>query len=210
MGQHSLPFSSQPSPPEKILFTRGYRYIAGIDEAGRGPLAGPVVAAAVMLPQCHSLKGVLDSKQLRPRTREKLYETVRSQSVCYGIGIVDQWEIDRINIHQASLKAMEIALNNLCEPADFLLIDGIHRINTPIPQKPIKHGDRISPLIGAASILAKVVRDRLMERYHQCYPYYNFARNKGYGTREHQRALNEYGYCSLHRKTFKGVRAETV
>jgi ribonuclease HII len=130
---------------------------------------------------------------------------VQSQCVCYGIGIVDQWEIDRINIHQASLKAMEIAVSNLDEPAEYLLIDGIHRINTPIPQRPVKHGDRISPLIGAASILAKVVRDRIMERYHQCYPCYNFAQNKGYGTREHQRALKQYGYCSLHRKTFRGV-----
>jgi len=205
MGQQSLPFSSHPSLPENILFDRGYRYIAGIDEAGRGPLAGPVVAAAVMLPRDHSIKGVLDSKQLRPSTREKLYKMVQSQSVCYGIGIVDQWEIDRINIHKASLKAMEIAVSNLCEPAEYLLIDGIHTITTPIPQRPVKHGDRISPLIGAASILAKVVRDRIMERYHQCYPCYNFAQNKGYGTREHQKALKQYGYCSLHRKTFRGV-----
>ena len=205
MGQHSLPFSSHPSLPENILFNRGYRYIAGIDEAGRGPLAGPVVAAAVMLPRGHSIKGVLDSKQLRPSMREKLYEMVQAQSVCYGIGIVDQWEIDRINIHKASLKAMEIAVSNLCEPAEYLLIDGIHTITTLIPQRPVKHGDRISPLIGAASILAKVVRDRIMERYHQCYPYYNFAQNKGYGTREHQKALKQYGYCSLHRKTFRGV-----
>jgi ribonuclease HII len=205
MGQYPLPFSSHTIPPEKILFERGYLYVAGIDEAGRGPLAGPVVAAAVVLPRNHSMQGVLDSKQLRPSMREKLYEMVQSQCVCYGVGIVDQWEIDRINIHQASLKAMEIAVNNLCEPVEYLLIDGIHHINTPIRQRPIKHGDRISPLIGAASILAKVVRDRIMERYHQCYPCYNFAQNKGYGTREHQRALKQHGYCSLHRKTFKGV-----
>lgn len=205
MGQHSLPFSPDPCPPENILFKRGYRYIAGVDEAGRGPLAGPVVAAAVILPRGHVIQGVRDSKQLKPSTRETLYGMVQSQSVCYGIGIVDQWEIDRINIHQASLKAMEIAVSNLCEPAQYLLIDGINRINTSIPQRPVKHGDRISPLIGAASILAKVVRDRIMERYHQCYPYYNFAQNKGYGTQEHQRALRQYGYCSLHRKTFRGV-----
>lgn len=193
------------SPPEDVLFKQGYRYIAGIDEVGRGPLAGPVVAASVILPENHSLTGILDSKKLSPQRREKIFEVIQSQSLSYGFGIVDQWEIDRINIHRASLRAMEIAVNNLYGPIEYLLIDGIHPINSSIPQVTVKHGDYISPLIGAASVMAKIIRDRIMEKYHQLYPVYNFARNKGYGTQEHLEAIKQYGYCSLHRKTFKGV-----
>jgi len=210
MRKQSLPFSSCPVPPENTLFKQGYRNIAGIDEAGRGPLAGPVVAAAVVLPPNHSLRGTFDSKLLSFSRREKIFEIIRSQSICYSFGIVDQWEIDRINIHQASLKAMEIAVNNLPSEVEYLLIDGIYPINSSIPQKTVKHGDRISPLIGAASILAKVIRDRIMEKYHQLYPYYNFAKNKGYGTQEHQKALKQFGYCPLHRKTFRRVISSRI
>ena len=196
------------SPPERALFKQGYRYIAGIDEAGRGPLAGPVVAASVILPRQHSLPEVLDSKKLSPSLREELFHVIRRESLSFGIGIVDQWEIDRINIHRASLRAMEIAVSHLDGPVDYLLIDGIHSIKSSIPQLPVKHGDFLSPVIGAASVLAKVIRDRLMERYHQLYPLYNFAKNKGYGTEEHREALQAYGHCSLHRKTFVGVLSQ--
>lgn len=203
MGKYPPPFYS--SPPEKALFAQGYHYIAGIDEAGRGPLAGPVVAAAVILPENHSLRGTLDSKKLTPSMREKVYEIILSQSIAFGFGVVDQREIDRINIHRASLKAMEIAVSNLPLSVEYLLIDGLHPINVSIPQKPLKYGDFVSPLIGAASVMAKVVRDRIMEKYHQVYPCYNFAKNKGYGTQEHVEAIRKYGHCPLHRKTFKGV-----
>jgi len=193
------------SPPENALYAQGFQYIAGIDEVGRGPLAGPVVAAAVLLPANHSISGPLDSKKLSPQKREKIYPLILEQSLAYGIGIVDNWEIDRINIHQASLKAMEIAVNHLSHPLDFLLIDGPYPIKSVIPQKTIIQGDLISPLIGAASIIAKVIRDRIMENYHYIYPRYNFKNNKGYATPEHLKALRECGFCAIHRKSFKGV-----
>jgi ribonuclease HII len=192
-------------PPENALFAQGYRFIAGVDEVGRGPLAGPVVAAAVILPADHSIKGPLDSKKLSPSAREKVFDMVLDRALAFSFGIVDQWEIDRINIHQASLKAMTIAVNHLPRPVEYLLIDGAHPMNSLIPQKPIIQGDLKSPLIGAASVIAKIIRDRIMEKYHQIYPYYNFKNNKGYGTKEHLTALRQYGFCSLHRKSFRGV-----
>jgi ribonuclease HII len=195
-------------PPEDALFRRGLRYLAGIDEAGRGPLAGPVVAAAVILPEHHPLADVRDSKELSQSAREKMFERIRAHALACGFGVVDQWEIDRINIHQATLKAMEIAVGNLHHPLEHLLIDGLYPIRSSIPQTTIVDGDRISRLIGAASILAKVIRDRIMEKYHELYPWYNFARNKGYGTREHLEMLRLHGYCALHRKTFRGVLGE--
>ncbi len=200
-------FPSQGPPPEDHLFRRGYRRVAGVDEAGRGPLAGPVVSAAVVLSKGHPFKGVLDSKQLRPRQRDHIFEMILAESITVGVGIVDQWEIDRINIHRASLKAMEIAVNNLKSPADFLLIDGLYTTSVPLPQKAVKYGDILSCAIGAASVVAKVIRDRIMERYDEAYPLYGFAKNKGYGTREHREAIQQHGYCSLHRKSFSGVAA---
>jgi ribonuclease HII len=192
-------------PPEKTLYAQGYHYVAGVDEVGRGPLAGPVVAAAVILPADHSIKGPLDSKRLSPTMREKVFEMVLDRSFAFGFGIVDQWEIDRINIHHASLKAMALAVNQLPQPVEYLLIDGAYPINNIIPQKTIIQGDLLSPLIGAASVIAKIIRDRIMEKYHHIYPYYNFKNNKGYGTQEHLRALRQHGFCSLHRKSFRGV-----
>lgn len=193
------------SPPEDALFRQGVRFLAGIDEAGRGPLAGPVVAAAVVLPQHHSLADVRDSKELSQSARERLFDRIWRNALACGFGIVDQWEIDRLNIHHATLKAMEIAVENLHHPLDHLLIDGLYPIRNTLPQTTVVDGDRLSRFIGAASILAKVLRDRIMEYYHHCYPWYNFARNKGYGTREHLQMLRRYGHCALHRKTFKGV-----
>lgn len=192
-------------PPEDALFRQGVRYLAGIDEAGRGPLAGPVVAAAVILPQQHALADVRDSKEVSQSAREKLFDRIWAHALACGFGIVDQWEIDRLNIHQATLKAMEIAVDNLHHPLEHLLIDGLYPIRSTIPQTTVVDGDRLSRFIGAASILAKVIRDRIMDHYHHCYPWYNFARNKGYGTREHLEMLRRHGHCALHRKTFRGV-----
>lgn len=191
--------------PEWALYGKGYRYLAGVDEVGRGPLAGPVVAAAVILPPCCELIGLADSKRLTSLKREKLYTEIIKVALSVGIGRIDQAEIDTINILKASLKAMAMAVNDLSCPVDYVLIDGIFPIATDIPQMTLKRGDSISMLIAAASVVAKVTRDKIMEEYHDQYPWYNFARNKGYGTREHLNALKRYGYSPLHRKTFKGV-----
>ncbi|MCK5514112.1 MAG: ribonuclease HII [Deltaproteobacteria bacterium] len=191
--------------PEYSLYKKEYRYIAGIDEVGRGPLAGPVMAAAVVLPPYCELPGIDDSKKLTPLKREKLYVDIFEAALSVGIGRVDQVEIDKINILNASLKAMAIALNNLSCPVEYVLVDGIFPVATDISQMTLKKGDSKSVLIAAASVVAKVTRDKIMEEYHDQYPCYNFARNKGYGTREHLDALKKYGCSPLHRKTFRGV-----
>ena len=199
------------SPQDMDFFERqchrgGYRAVAGIDEAGRGPLAGPVVAAAVIFPRGWIDEEVVDSKKLSPKKREELHDRILSCSQSVGIGIVDQGEIDRTNILQATLKSMEIAIGRLSPPPDYLLVDGINGVPIPIPQRLIKRGDTLSISIAAASIVAKVTRDKLMMEYHEKYPQYNFAKHKGYGTREHLEAIREFGYCELHRKSFKGVK----
>ncbi len=191
--------------PEYSLYKKGYRCIAGIDEVGRGPLAGPVMAAAVVLPPYCELPGIADSKKLTPLKREKLYADIFKVALSIGIGRVDQVEIDKINILKASLKAMAIALNNLSCPVEYVLVDGIFPVATDISQMTLKKGDSKSMLIAAASVVAKVTRDRIMEEYHDQYPCYNFAQNKGYGTKEHLNALKRCGYSPLHRKTFRGV-----
>jgi ribonuclease HII len=184
----------------------GYRHIAGVDEAGRGPLAGPVVAAAVVLPADFSDPHVTDSKKLTPARRGRLYRTIYGRALTVGIGIVDAVEIDRINILQASLLAMAIAVNNLSPSPDYLLIDGTFPIPVDLPQKPIAKGDALSITIGAASIVAKVTRDRLMDIYHLHYPHFGFARHKGYPTRDHREAIRVFGCSPIHRRTFRGVR----
>jgi ribonuclease HII len=194
------------SSPESILYSKGYRYVAGVDEAGRGPLAGPVVAAAVVLPPNHPFPRVNDSKKLTPLQREKAYADIVSGALSVGVGIIDHDEIDRINILKASLKAMDRAVAQLTCPVDYLLVDGIHPIPGATSQMAVKDGDSLSLPIAAASIIAKVIRDRMMDIYHLHYPCYNFACNKGYGTREHLEAIRNYGYCPLHRKTFRGVK----
>ena len=191
---------------EKKATAKGYKEIAGIDEAGRGPLAGPVVSAAVILPPAFSVAGVIDSKKLSAKKRVQLYQEIYSQAVSVGIGIVDPVEIDRINILQASLLAMSMATNNLRPQPECLLIDGPFRIPSHLPQKPIAKGDTLSVSIAAASIVAKVTRDRLMERYHEYYPQFDFFRHKGYPTRAHKEAIRKFGYCPIHRRTFKGVK----
>ena len=191
---------------EKKATREGYNPIAGIDEAGRGPLAGPVVSAAVILPHVLPIAGVIDSKKLSAKNRSRLYEEIYSQAVSIGIGIVDPAEIDRINILQASLLAMSMAVENLKPQPECLLIDGPFQISTRLPQKPIAKGDALSVSIAAASIVAKVTRDRLMERYDEYYPQFGFARHKGYPTLAHKAAIRQFGYCPIHRRTFRGVK----
>ena len=191
---------------EKTAQKNGYVSIAGIDEAGRGPLAGPVVSSAVILPDSFLHAEITDSKKLSPQSRDALYEKIYDGAISIGTGIVDALEIDRINILQASLLSMKMAIDNLNPRPDFLLIDGIHRIPDRIPQQPIPKGDALSVSIAAASIIAKVTRDRLMERYHLDYPQFGFAQHKGYPTKKHKAAIRKYGYCPIHRLTFSGVK----
>jgi len=192
--------------PEKEIYAKGYRLIAGVDEAGRGPLAGPVIASAVILPENWDIPGIADSKKLSANKRERLFIEIYEQAKSVGIGIVYQREIEKINILQASLKAMQLSLADLQFQTDYVLVDGIHSISTMIPQSTIIKGDAISPSIAAASIIAKVTRDRMMVEYHDKYPRYNFAGNKGYGTKEHMFAIKRFGCCEIHRRTFRGVR----
>ncbi len=191
-------------PFEENARARGFQVVAGLDEAGRGPLAGPVVAAAVVLPCLRTLKGVKDSKLLTPDKREKTLALLERKALGIGVGVVEAEEIDRINILQASLKAMEIALQRLPVPPDFLIIDGSNRLKRiPIIQQAVPQADRYCLSVAAASIVAKVTRDRLMMGYHETYPQYNFARHKGYGTREHLQAIQKFGCCPIHRQSFK-------
>jgi ribonuclease HII len=192
-------------PFEETARSRGFQVIAGLDEAGRGPLAGPVVAAAVVFPRVREMKGIDDSKALTPEQREEAFWRLQKRALGVGVGIVEAEEIDRINILRASLRAMEVAVKNLPVLPDFLLIDGLHGLGLAVEQKAIPHGDRRCLSIAAASIVAKVTRDRLMEAYHKDYPEYNFAKHKGYGTREHLEAIRKYGCCPLHRQSFKSI-----
>jgi ribonuclease HII len=183
----------------------GYRQIAGVDEAGRGPLAGPVVASAVILPRDFPDDQVADSKKLTPAQRERLYEIIYHHALTVGIGIVDAGEIDRINILRASLLAMAMAVENLCPQPDYLLIDGTFPVCLEIPQHPIPKGDALSISIAAASIIAKVTRDRLMNAYHLYYPQFGFFRHKGYPTKDHREAIRIHGCSPIHRRSFRGV-----
>ena len=191
---------------EKEVGEKGFYRIAGIDEAGRGPLAGPVVSAAVILPPGFRVKNITDSKKLSPKKRSGLYEEIYEHALSIGTGIVDAVEIDRINILNASLLSMLMSVENLRPQPDFLLIDGPHRISSSIPQLPIPKGDFLSISIAAASIVAKVTRDRLMDRYHHDYPQFGFCHHKGYPTRAHKAAIAKYGCCFIHRQSFRGVR----
>ena len=183
----------------------GYKRIAGMDEAGRGPLAGPVVAAAVILPEGLLIPGLTDSKLVPEQERERLFEVIRTEAVCYGVGIADEQTIDLVNILQATVIAMERALQTLNPQPDYLLLDALSLPRVPLPQKPLIRGDCRSHSIAAASILAKVTRDRIMLALHKKYPRYNFQKHKGYGTKEHLLLLREHGPCDAHRKTFNPV-----
>ena len=191
---------------EKKASAKGFSAIAGIDEAGRGPLAGPVVSAAVILPVNHPIPGIDDSKKLSSAKRNRLYEDVYAHAVSIGVGIVDAQEIDRINILQASLLSMAISAANLKPQPDCLLIDGTFRIPSKLPQETIPKGDALSISIAAASIIAKVTRDRIMERYDLDYPQYGFSKHKGYPTKAHKAAIRQFGTSPIHRRRFKGVK----
>ncbi len=190
---------------EKKSIKKGFSRVAGIDEAGRGPLAGPVVSAAVILPTSFPVSDVKDSKKLTPGKRADLYEKIYEHAISIGIGIIDSIEIDRINILQASLMSMAMSVDNLNPQPDYLLIDGKFKIPSVLPQEPIVKGDSLSISIAAASIVAKVTRDRLMERYHIDYPHFGFSQHKGYPTRAHKEAIREFGPCPIHRRSFKSI-----
>ena len=195
----------RPTFHEEAAREAGFSIIAGVDEVGRGPLAGPVVAAAVILPEGLRLPGVKDSKQMTPKSREKAFETIRFEALSAAIGVVSREYIDRFNILKASLEAMARAVRSLDPQPEFLLVDGIHPVSLPIPQQCLKKGDQISLSISAASVVAKVYRDRIMTACHDAFPVYGFAQNKGYGTPQHLAALKEYGPSPMHRLTFKRV-----
>lgn len=185
---------------------QGHEAVAGLDEAGRGPLAGPVVAAAVILPPGLNLPGVTDSKQLSAVRRQELYCLIMEQALSVGVGEAGVQEIDEVNILQATLRAMERALASLVPAPDFLLVDGITPLPVSIPQRTIAKGDSLSLSIAAASIVAKVTRDRQMLEWHQRYPGYGFDRHKGYGSKDHLAAIGRLGPCPIHRLSFRGVR----
>lgn len=189
---------------ERELFQKGYRLVAGADEVGRGPLAGPVVAAAVILPleEEKRIFGIDDSKKLSKKKREALAEKIKETAVAYAIEEVDEETIDKINILQATRLAMKRAIEKLSSRPDFVLTDGNMTLDIPIPQESVVKGDAKIASIGAASILAKVYRDALMEKYAEAFPYYGFERNAGYGTRAHIEAIREMGICTIHRRTF--------
>jgi ribonuclease HII len=188
----------------------GYRRIAGIDEAGRGPLAGPVVAAAVILPTRCRLSGINDSKQLSAGERERLYAAILERAVGMGIGSADVEEIDQLNILEATRLAMRRALDQLVPSPDYLLIDALVLPGVRVSIRPIIKGDSLSLSIAAASIIAKVTRDRLMATYHDMFPEYGFLSHKGYGTTEHLRRLARHGPCSIHRRTYVPVHDAMV
>jgi ribonuclease HII len=187
---------------EQELYAEGVRLIAGIDEVGRGPLAGPVVAAAVILPEGFDILGVDDSKKLSEKRREELYVEITRCAVGYGIGIIDNLIIDEVNILEATKLAMKQALGKLETPPEYILIDALTLKDIEIPQKGIIKGDSLSVSIAAASIVAKVTRDRMMDEYHEKFPHYSFDQNKGYGTKAHYEGIDCHGMCELHRRSF--------
>lgn len=188
---------------ENKLYSEGLKYIAGIDEAGRGPLAGPVVVGIAIMKPDSFIEGVNDSKKISEKKRELLYEQITNEAIDWSVGIVDQNEIDEINILNATKKALHMAITNLKIKPDRILVDALEHIDTcGIPYTSIIKGDAKVYSISAASIIAKVTRDRMMKEYDEIYPEYGFAGHKGYGTAKHIQAIKTYGPCSLHRKTF--------
>jgi len=190
---------------EVALQNAGYRLVAGLDEAGRGALAGPVVAAAVVLPLDLQLDVVDDSKRLLPQVREAAFEVIQRVALGIGVGDVAAEVIDRINIRRGTLRAMQAAIEALPQRPEYLLIDGRDAVALPLPQRAIVHGDQLVGSIAAASIVAKVTRDRLMRSYDAQFPGYGFAQHKGYGTAAHLQALRRLGPSPIHRHTFRGV-----
>ena len=198
----------------ELYAQKNIKYIAGIDEAGRGPLAGPVVVACCLMPKHSMIEGVNDSKKVSEKKREKLYDLITQEAISYGVGIIGQKEIDEINILQATKKGLTIAIKEMekklaenpelgVNKPDAILVDALTKIDTDgIPYKSIIHGDAISYSIACSSIIAKVTRDRIMRQWDEIYPEYGFAKHKGYGTAAHIKAIKEYGVCPLHRISF--------
>ena len=196
---------------EKALYEKGIVSICGLDEAGRGPLAGPVVVACSLMPKDSMIEGVNDSKKIAEKKRERIYEEIIKEAIAYGVGIINQEEIDRINILNATKKGLTIAIKELEEKLEkqnlkrpeVILVDALTGIDTlGIPYKSIIHGDAISYSIACASIIAKVTRDRIMKQMDEIYPQYGFAKHKGYGTAAHMQAIRENGLCPIHRRSF--------
>lgn len=190
---------------EKEIWAQGFQAIAGVDEVGRGPLAGPVVSAAVILPKTYKVLGLNDSKLLSDKKRNQLYKEIQKYAVAIGIGMATVEEIDTLNIYQASRLAMKRAIGNLSKPCDYLCIDAME-LDLNIPQKSIIKGDRKSVSIAAASIVAKQTRDQMMVEFSKVYPGYGFEKNMGYGTKEHLDGLNQFGVTPIHRRSFTPVK----
>ncbi len=191
---------------EKELYKNNITLIAGVDEAGRGPLVGPVVAAAVILPKNYKLEGLNDSKQLSEKKRNLYYKILKKEAISIGVGIVSAKEIDEINILEASRKAMYIAINKLDIKPEYILSDAMSLNDIDIPSKPIIHGDALSLSIAAASVIAKVTRDSIMYELDKKYPFYNFKKNKGYPTKEHLNLIKKYGVNHEYRFSYKPVK----
>jgi ribonuclease HII len=188
---------------EQELYNNNIQYICGIDEAGRGPLAGPVVVAAVIMPKDSFIEGVNDSKKVSEKKREQLYDEIIDNCIAYGVGIIDQIKIDEINILEATRLGVKEAVQELKQKPDSILVDALTKIDTGgVPYKSIIKGDAKEYSIACASIIAKVTRDRIMRKWDEVFPTYGFAKHKGYGTAEHRKILKEIGPCMLHRKTF--------
>lgn len=187
---------------ERSCYDKGYKLVAGVDEVGRGPLAGPVVAAAVILGEGVLIPGVNDSKKLSEEKREYLYDEIKSKALCCSIGIVDEKVIDQVNILNATYLAMKKALEGLAQKPEFILLDAVTLKDVDIPQKGIIKGDSLSLSIAAASIIAKVERDRIISSYDEIYPHFSFGKHKGYGTSEHIECIKKYGLLPIHRKSF--------
>ena len=188
---------------EKELYNKGFNKICGIDEAGRGPLAGPVVVAGVIMPQDSMIEGVNDSKKVSEKKREKLYDLIIEEAISYSVAIIGQDVIDDINILNATKKGVEEVVKGLDVKPDLIIVDALTHINTQgIPYDSIIKGDAKCYNIAAASILAKVTRDRIMRQWDEIYPQYGFSSHKGYGTAKHIQAIKEYGPCPIHRRTF--------
>lgn len=192
---------------EENLYNEGYKFICGIDEAGRGPLAGPVVVGAAVMPRDSKLEWVNDSKKVTEKRREILYDRITEEALAWGVGIISEKEIDELNILNATKKGLHLALEEVIEKLkqkpDIVIVDALREIDTfEIPYQSIIKGDATCYSISCASILAKVTRDRIMREWNEVYPMYDFEKNKGYGTAEHIKALKQYGPCPIHRRTF--------